>query len=215
MKKIVVIVSFLFSSVLMAEDIYNLKFDNITGKLINPDSQYLNTGLKDQEQGKIDSAIDNFTKSAEFGNYLAMSMIAYHHLSNKNYIESMAWLQLIDVNKFKRKDHKDNTGKMIKELKAYLMTDEMLKVGLRHAELKKSYGALPTFQKRKDWKKRIKTPGSMTKFGIPPSLLLELESGIQIDAETVRSEVDDFVYNHEFSGQDAFVILKEGRLIQQ
>ncbi len=211
MKKLKLIILCVFSSALMAEDIYHLKFDHVNGTLINPDQQYLVKGLKDQEKEHINSALDNFTLSAEYGNYIAMSMIAQYHLKNKKYIESMAWLQLIDVDKLTAKE---DVVKMLTELEAYLRSDEMLKVKERSEEIKKVYGPLPAFLKRKHWRENVKISGSRTKFSVPSTTVFKFDGGAEVNALLLINQLDDYVYNHEFSDQDAVTILNELKISQ-
>ncbi len=190
----------------MADDIYNLKFNSMTGLLINPDEQYLSKGLTDKKEGRIESALNNFTKSAGYGNYIAMSLIGYHHMENKQYIDSLAWLQLIDVDKL---TNKDNMLDVKTRLEAYLTPEEMTEVHARRKELKNTYGALATLLKRQEWRDNAKTSNVPVKTALRSAATLVLRSGLTVDSAFVMSQINGYVYNHKFSGQNAFTILEE------
>ncbi len=206
MKKLIVLVLILFSSTLMASKEFGLKFDNTTGILIKPDEQFLARGLRYDKDGYGDTAMKNFIKSAKYGNYVAMSMIGFNYLKNKQYIDSLAWLRLIDIDKI---PNKDSVVEMVTKLEAYLRPDEMLLVDEKNAELKKTYGALPTLLHRENWKNNIKVTGSRNKGKIPLSASFNLVGGIVIGAGNARSQVDDYVYEYKYSDQDGRVLLKD------
>ncbi len=184
----------------------NLKFDNVTGLLIKPDEQSLAKGLDADKRNRTDSALKHFTESAEYGNLVAMSMIGWHHLKNKEYIESMSWLQLIDGEKLPNKDH---YNQMVEKLAAYLTAEEMQQVKERNNELMQTYGPVPTLLKRVDWKNNIRVTGSRNRGKIPLSTSYSLKGGIVIDGGNAKSQVDEFVYDYRFSDLDGRVVLGE------
>lgn len=61
-----------------------------------PDIRYQNLGLKAYKRGALKRALKNFKRSAKFGNNKSKYLTALVYLEQKEYVQSYAWLKLLD-----------------------------------------------------------------------------------------------------------------------
>ena len=119
------------------------KFD-IHGKLKTPDLVALNMGLKLEEDGYTDSALEHFIQSAKFGNNDAKYIVAMYHFSNKNWPEGYAWLHLMNAVSEEQKEQ-------ISAIQQLISDDEKKQAAVLYQSLKKEYSPLSNLMYRKRW----------------------------------------------------------------
>ncbi len=184
---------------------YGLHFDD-EGNIIRPDQELLAQGLDDEKAGFKKSAMKNFIKSAEFGNYHAMSLVGLYHLQDEDYIKAHAWFNLIDLAQIPNRPYIE---KIITNLEIVLKPKQLDKAKKLKAKLAETYGTYPTLLRREEWKKNLKFTGTHIKGYIPASLNFRLNSGRTITAFDVREQVNDFIYEYEFDVGQGNVTLEE------
>lgn len=188
---------------------YGLHFDD-DGQIIRPDQYYLAEGLDDDKDGFKEEAKTNFMKSAEYGNYVAMTMLGFYHMQNKELVQALAWFQLIDPDKVPNSQQiKDLAG----NISSVLTPAEQKEADNMKAKLAETYGAYPTMVKREAWKKGLKFTGTNIKGYIPPFLRIELNSGMTVTGHDVREQVNSFIYEYEFGVPSGEVIMDEVELV--
>jgi len=187
-----------------------LHFDN-TGKIIAPDQEYMWQGYKDEKDGFRDSALKNFKKAAEFGNYHAMSLVGLYMLHDKDYTMAHAWLNLINLDKFPNREYMND---IIKGLENLMTSDELQKAKLAKAELLETYGNYPALLRREKWKKSMRFTGTRIKGHIPPHLTFTLNSGVVVNGSDAKHQVDNFVYEYEFDIGQGEVTLDDVEIIE-
>ena len=189
---------------------YGLHFDD-SGEIIRPDEYYLGEALSDDKDGFRDAAITNFKKSAEYGNYVAMTMLGFYHLQNKELVQALAWFEMIDQDKVPNSQQiKDLAG----NITSVLTPAEYQQVKNLKAQLAETYGAYPTLVKREQWKKSLKFTGTNLRGYIPPFLRIELNSGVTVSGFEVRNQVNEFIYEYEFGVPTGEVIMNEVEVLE-
>ncbi|MCX7553520.1 hypothetical protein OS175_06485 [Marinicella sp. S1101] len=189
---------------------FGLHFDD-QGQIIKPDQEYLWRGLDDEKDGARNSAMKNFKLASEFGNYHAMSLVAYYYMQDKNYPLAHAWFKLIDFDKIPNRELLDN---VVKNLQEIMSKDELSRAEALHNELIETYGSYPTLSRRMDWKKNLKFTGTNIKGYIPPFLRFQLNSGIQVTSNDLISQMDEFIFDYEFTVGTGRVTLDEIEVIE-
>lgn len=208
MRLIVYFFLFALSGLSWAE--YGLHFDD-SGNIIKPDQYYLARGLKDDNDGFKKSALKHFKKSAEFGNQYAMSLIALYHMQDKDYVSAMAWFNLLDLEKIPNSDF---LRTMMNNLEKVSSPEDIEAAHELKSTLRETYGHYPTLLRRENWKKSLEFTGTRIKGYIPPFLTIQLNSGMTVTGQEVRRQVDNFIYEYEFSFGQGNVNLKEIELIE-
>lgn len=189
---------------------FGLHFDD-SGNIIKPDQEYYARGLDDEKDGFRKSAMKNFMKSAEYGNHLAVSLVALYHMQDKKYVDALAWYQMVDTEKFEN-------GVMIDEIITNLETimkpEEITEAEQLKNELLETYGSYATMAKREAWKKSLQFTGTHIKGYIPPFLRIQLNSGMVVTGNVLKKQVDDFIFNYEFNVPNGEVTLDEIEIIE-
>ncbi len=174
---------------------YGLHFDD-SGQLIKPDQYYLAKGLKDDKDGFRQSALKHFTRAAEYGNQYAMSLIALYHMQDKDYVSALAWFKLLDM---KQIPNSDFLKAIMSNLTKISQPEQLKAAEELKAQLSETYGHYPTLLRREAWKKSLKFTGTHIKGYIPPFLTIQLNSGMTVTGQEVRQQVDNFIYDYDFS----------------
>ena len=209
MKSLVLVWLVLLCSSLHAKE-YGLHFDD-SGNIIKPDREYLVRGMGDEKDGFRESAMKNFMKAAEFGNYHAMSLVGLYHMQDKNYVAAHAWFNLIDLAQIPNRAYLEE---LIGNLEVMLTAEQLKEAQEMKAELAETYGSYPSMLRREAWKKSLKFTGTHIKGYIPPFLRIRLNSGMEVTGHEVRKQVDNFIYNYEFDFGQGEVTLDEIELIE-
>lgn len=189
---------------------FGLHFDD-KGKIIKPDQEYFARGLDDEKDGFRKSALKNFKRSAEYGNHLAVSLIGLYNMQDENYIEALAWYQIVETEKFENGAMIED---MISKLELIMKPEEIKKAEELKSELNETYGAYATLAKRESWKSNLKFTGTNIKGYIPPFLRIELNSGMTVTGSNLKKQVDDFIFNYEFNVPNGEVTLDEIEIIE-
>jgi hypothetical protein len=213
MKKINTIAAlvFLFIASSVSAKEYGLHFDD-AGKIIKPDQEYMWRGMDDEKDGFRDSAFKNFKLAAEYGNYHAMSLVALYLMQDKDYKSAHAWFKLIDLGKIPNREYMEG---IVKNLEVMMTPDELKKAEELKSELAETYGSYPAMLRRAEWKNNLQFGGTHIKGYIPPFLRIQLNSGMEISGQTLKKQVDNFIYNYEFDFGVGEVTLDEIELIDE
>ncbi|MFC3193477.1 hypothetical protein ACFODZ_04370 [Marinicella sediminis] len=190
---------------------YGLHFDD-NGQIIRPDEYYFAQGVEDREDGFAEAAHSQFLKSAAYGNQLAMSMVGFYHLNNKDLVKAVAWFQLVNPGQV---DNSQQITDLIDNISAVLTAEELAMAKKLRAQLAETYGPLPTLVKRESWKKSLKFTGTSLKGYIPPFLRIELNSGISVTGSNLRNQIDGFIYEYEFGVPEGKVTLDDIEIPEQ
>ena len=194
MKTSLILVLMLSTWQLCARD-YGLHFDD-NGQIIKPDQALLAQGLDDEKDGFRNSALKNFKQSAEYGNHLAMSLVGFYLMQDKDYVNSLAWYKLVDLSAMPNRAYIE---KLIQDLELYLSPQELTKANQIKSELAETYGKHPTLLRREQWKNNLQFTGTHLKGHIPSFLQIQLNSGLVVTGQDVKRQVEDFIYNYEFN----------------
>ncbi len=208
MKKLTAITCLLITSLAFAD--YGLHFDD-KGQIIKPDQHYLWLGIDDERDGFRDSAFKNFKRSAAFGNYHAMSLVALYYMQDKDYLSAYAWFKLIDLGKIPNAAYLEE---IIGNIETVLSKDELKQADDMRYDLSETYGSYPTMLKREEWKNNMKFTGTHIKGYIPPFLKIELNSGYVVTGRDLKEQVEKFIYEYEFSFGQGEVTLDEIEIIE-
>ncbi len=187
---------------------FGLHFDEY-GNVVKPDQEFLVRGLDDDEQGFRQSALNNFKKSAWFGNHYAMSLVGLYHLQDEAYVKSLAWFKIIDLSAVSNKQYIED---MIFKLENYLKKDELDEVKELNAELSEVYSDYQTLLNREKWRKNIRVTGTRIRGHIPSGLTF-LTDGGAVTGFNVRNQIEEFVYEYDFNFSGGDVKLNEVELI--
>jgi hypothetical protein len=188
---------------------YGLHFDD-SGQIIKPDQYHLAKGLKDDKDGFRDSALKHFTQAAEFGNQYAMSLIALYHMQDKDYVSALAWFKLLDL---KQIPNSDFLNAIMSNLIKISQPEEIKAAEKLKTQLSETYGHYPTLLRREAWKNSLKFTGTHIKGYIPPFLTIQLNSGMTVTGHEVRRQVDNFIYDYDFSFGQGHVTLDDIEII--
>jgi len=210
MKKYILIVSVIFSSLATARE-YGLHFDD-NGNMIRPDQVFLAQGMSDDKAGFKASALKNFKKSAEYGNYLSMSLIGLYSMQEKDYVNALAWYKLVSLDKIPNGAY---VKQMMDNLEKVMSPQELKKANQLKAELAETYGTYPTLLRREKWKKSLKFTGTHLKGYVPPFLTIQLNSGMVVTGSDVKRQIENFTYNYEFNTGVGEVILDDVEMLDE
>lgn len=209
-KSIYVLLILIVSFNATAKAKFGLHFDD-QGKIIKPDQEFLWRGFDDERAGARNSAMKNFMLASEFGNYHAMSLVGFYHMQDKQYPLAHAWFRLVDLEKIPNKAYLEE---MVNNLEQVMSESEQQKADELYKELIETYGSYPTMNRRMEWKKNLKFTGTHIKGYIPPFLRIQLNSGIQITGNNLKKQVDDFIFDYEFSFGTGKVTLDEIKVVE-
>lgn len=210
MKKILITMLLLMAALTVTAKEFGLHFDD-QGQIIKPDQEFLWRGLDDEKAGARDSAMRNFMLASEFGNYHAMSLVAFYHMQDKNYRQAHAWFNLID---FEKIPNKAMLEEVVGNLEKAMSKAELDEAETLRKELVETYGSYPTLSRRMDWKKNLKFTGTNIKGYIPPFLRIQLNSGMQVTGNNLIKQVDEFIFDYEFTVGTGRVTLDEVEVIE-
>lgn len=208
MKKITLMLSFIATATL-AKD-YGLHFDD-RGNIIKPDQHYLWKGMDDEKDGFRQAAFKNFKKAAEFGNFHAMSLVALYHMQDQDYLAAHAWFNLIDLSKIPNRAYIED---IVKNLELLMSPEQLKKAQNMKDSLAETYGAYPTLLRREEWKNNMKFTGTHLKGHIPNFLRIQLNSGAVVTGSDLKEQMEQFIYEYEFSLGQGEVTLDEIELIE-
>lgn len=210
MKKKIVFIFTLVSCLATAGE-YGLHFDD-RGNIIKPDQMYLARGLKDEKDGFREDALKKFKQSAEYGNYLAMSLVGLYLMQDKDYVSALAWYKLVSQDKIPNGAF---VAEMIDNLERFMSPQEVKKANQLKSELAETYGNYPTLLRREKWKNSLQFTGTHLKGYIPPFLTIQLNSGMVVTGNDVKRQVENFTYNYEFDTGVGEVILDDVELVEE
>lgn len=191
---------------LVAKNKFGLHFDK-AGKVIMPDREFLARGLDDDRRGFRKSAIENFKRSASYGNHYAMSLIGLYHLQDEAYVESLAWFKMLNLSTLKNRKKIED---IVYKLEKYLKKNDLKKVKVLKSELIETYSDDQTLLNRKEWLNNLEITGVNVKGHIPGYLTFNLMGAGQImdpfntspiNGYNVRDQIEEFIYeyDHNFS----------------
>ena len=210
MKKNILLTLILFNSLASAGE-YGLHFDD-RGNIVRPDQAFLAKGIDDEKDGFRNSALKNFKKSAEYGNFLAMSLVGLYLMQDKDYVASHAWYRLVDLDKIPNGAY---IAEMINNLEQIMSPKELKKANKLKSELAETYGTYPTLLRREQWKNNLQFTGTRIKGYIPPFLQIQLNSGLIVTGSDVKRQVENFTYNYEFDVGVGEVILEDVEMVEK
>ncbi|WP_223788400.1 hypothetical protein [Marinicella meishanensis] len=202
-----------------------MRFDQ-HGNMLLPDHTYLTQGLKDHRQGYPNDAMRNLKKAAKFGNPYAQSAIAYIHLQQKEHQLALAWFQLVDL---KMIDKDQAIIELMDALQKHLSAAELQAVDRLYQALKLEYGKSAALEHRIAWQNGIAIGGTKLKGKVPgrvkiyPSARIEKKgmeteifvSGTVVSGESVRLQMDEFVFEYELRFTEGRVRMGELELLEE
>ncbi len=186
---------------------------NKMGDIVKPDFEHIRLGLIDSKKGKDESALKRFKAAARFGNYYAITLISVNHINNKDFINALAWLELIDLN---RSEQNELISDTLTLLEKKLSPEEIKQAKQINQELRPVYGHEAAFKYREKWKKRLQFTGTKIRGKVPDNLTIVLEaqgsidgtSSISVTGHEIRAQLDQFVYEYDFDIPIGQVILE-------
>jgi len=202
-----------------------MRFD-AHGNMLQPDHTYLTQGLKDQTQGYNNDAMRNLKKSAKFGNPYAQSAIAYIQLQKHAHAKALAWFQLVDL---KMIDKDQAIIELMDSLRTNMSAADLQEAKTILDQLKQEYGKSAAFAHRIDWQKNISIGGTRLKGNVPgqvkiyPSARIEKRgfeteifvSPTMVSGESVRLQMEEFVYEYELKFTEGRVRMGEIELLEE
>lgn len=192
MKINTIICSFLISMYAVAD--INIHFTN-HGEFIPPDVYLQSRGLKQYQNGAINSAMATLKSSAKFGNNLSKYIVSMIYFEKKDWVTGYAWLNLVD----KPVEDRDV---LLKKFNSQLTKQEHELSQVKLIQLKKEYNDLVSLKRRDKWERSIVATGTHIS-GIKAYANRNISigiGGVPISTYKLSKEILNYVYKIEPQG---------------
>ncbi|WP_099018252.1 hypothetical protein [Marinicella litoralis] len=190
------------------------------GDIVKPDFEHIRLGLEDSKKGKDESALKRFKAAARYGNYYAITLISVNYINQKDFVNALAWLKLIDLSRSEQKDLISDTMNLLAKK---LSPQQSANANQIHQELVATYGHEAALAYRESWKNRLQFTGSKIRGRVPDNLTIVLEAdgsidrtaSISVTGHEIKAQLDQFVYEYSFDIPLGQVILEPVEMLDQ
>ena len=165
---------------------------NRKGEFVPPDMILQNRAIEYYQDGKISEAMQNFKRSARFGNNHSKYYIAHLYFEEKNWITGYAWLKLINK-------PIEKSAALSKKIQSLLAKNELILSAKTLEALSADYNDEKALKRRQKWEKSFKGVGSNIP-GIDAMMRRNIrltvgEGDLPVESTVVRRVVKKYVEN--------------------
>ena len=176
------------------------QFD-IHGKFIAPDELAMQQALKQQKDGYPKLAMKYLKDAAKFGNNDAKYMIGMYHISQKEWAQGYAWLNLMTAATSKQKEK-------MNQIQQLISSDEKKAAANIYKKIKPQYSPLANLKHRQKWASQDQVGSRIS--GAPAIRSVSsfaagrtTEGGVTADptsytaGEQLHNQITDYVFEFE------------------